>query len=87
MVPECIRVQTNNQLNADLVHFTRDPVFNVPTNPVVYGGECLRKRKENLNYKSTNHGRIMGIESNLKSIYFLFVCLLKSIKSQNSDID
>ena len=58
MVPECIRVQTNNQLNADLVHFTRDPVFNVPTNP---GGECLRKRKENLNYKSTNHGRIMVI--------------------------
>ena len=46
MVPECIRVQTNNQLNADLVHFTRDPVFNVPTNPVVYGGECLRKEKE-----------------------------------------
>ena len=45
MVPECIRVQTNNQLNADLVHFTRDPVFNVPTNPVVYGGECLRKKK------------------------------------------
>ena len=54
MVPECIRVQTNNQLNADLVHFTRDPVFNVSTNPVVYGEECLRKEKKTKKISTIN---------------------------------